>query len=145
MSTQTKNRKVAVVLAFASVLLPISGLQKFYLGQPSWGVLYLLLSFTPMGLVSRVASAVDGVWYLFQQQEEFDQNFNHGTLHGAAGQGTAGSSSGNRATQSANLPDPKQIGAIADSLRQLDQLRQDGLISEYEFEQKRRQLLDRIG
>jgi TM2 domain-containing membrane protein YozV len=137
---QPKNRKVAVVLAFASVLLPISGLQKFYLGQPSWGVLYLLLSFTPMGLVARVASAVDGVWYLFQQQDEFDQNFNPGVLQGAGG-----ATFGTQVNQDANLPDPKQIGAIADSLRQLDQLRQDGLISEYEFEQKRRQLLDRIG
>jgi hypothetical protein len=36
------------------------------------------------------------------------------------------------------------VGAIADALRQLDSLRQEGLLSEYEFEQKRRQLLDRI-
>jgi hypothetical protein len=36
------------------------------------------------------------------------------------------------------------VGAIADALRELDRLRQDGLMSEYEFEQKRRQLLDRI-
>jgi len=36
-------------------------------------------------------------------------------------------------------------GAIADALRQLDTLRQEGLISEYEFEQKRRRLLDQIG
>jgi hypothetical protein len=39
---------------------------------------------------------------------------------------------------------PNQVSAIADALRELDDLRQDGLISEYEFEQKRRQLLDRI-
>ena len=40
--------------------------------------------------------------------------------------------------------DPGQVSAIAEAVRQLDQLRADGLISEYEFEQKRRQLLDRI-
>jgi hypothetical protein len=40
--------------------------------------------------------------------------------------------------------EPDRIGAIADAVRHLDQLRADGLISEYEFEQKRRQLLDRI-
>ena len=39
---------------------------------------------------------------------------------------------------------PNHVSAIAEALRQLDQLRQDGLISEYEFEQKRRQLLERI-
>jgi hypothetical protein len=36
------------------------------------------------------------------------------------------------------------VSAIAEALRQLDCLRQDGLISEYEFEQKRRKLLDRM-
>jgi Short C-terminal domain len=30
-------------------------------------------------------------------------------------------------------------------VRELDRLREEGLISEYEFEQKRRKLLDRIG
>jgi hypothetical protein len=33
---------------------------------------------------------------------------------------------------------------VAIALRDLDQLRQEGLMTEYEFEQKRRQLLDRI-
>jgi hypothetical protein len=60
-------------------------------------------------------------------------NFNQGMI--------AEASSGT--TQSAEV-DPAQVGAIADALRKLDSLRQDGLMSEYEFEQKRRQLLDRI-
>ena len=33
---------------------------------------------------------------------------------------------------------------VANALRELEALRQDGLISEYEFEQKRRQMLDQI-
>jgi hypothetical protein len=33
---------------------------------------------------------------------------------------------------------------VANALRELDALREEGLISEYEFEQKRRQLIDRI-
>ncbi|NER29853.1 MAG: SHOCT domain-containing protein, partial [Symploca sp. SIO1C4] len=40
--------------------------------------------------------------------------------------------------------DPAKVGEVADALRQLDKLRQEGLVSEYEFEQKRRQLLDHI-
>jgi Short C-terminal domain len=39
----------------------------------------------------------------------------------------------------------KQVLSVTDAVRELDQLRQDGLISEYEFEQKRRRLIDRIG
>ena len=130
MLSKPKSRKVAALLAFTGVVMPISGLHKFYLGQPWWGVVYLLLSWTP---IPRVASGIEGVWYLLQDTEQFDRNFNTAAI----------------ATTSSNSPqtptgDPAQIGAIADALRQLDSLRQEGLMSEYEFEQKRRQLLDRI-
>ncbi|MEH2408940.1 NINE protein [Nostoc sp.] len=123
MLTKRKSRSVAAVLAFSGTLT-ISGLHKFYLGQPLWGVLYVLLSWTP---IPKVASAIEGVWYLAQDEEAFDRNFNLGKL-------------GLRNSQRVS----NQVGALADALRELDALRQDGLISEYEFEQKRRQLLDQI-
>lgn len=126
-----KDRKIAALLALVSAIpmLP-SGLHKFYLGQRQWGVVYLLLCWTP---IPRFASALEGIWYLFQDQDEFDQNFNRLTAAGSQVKGVS-------------VPvEPTHVSAIADALRQLDQLRQDGLLSEYEFEQKRRQLLDRIG
>ncbi|MEH2145126.1 NINE protein [Nostoc sp. UHCC 0926] len=123
MLTKRKSRSVAAVLAFSGTLT-ISGLHKFYLGQPLWGVLYVLLSWTP---IPKVASAIEGVWYLAQDEEAFDRNFNLGKSAARNLQGVS-----------------NQVGAIADAMRELDALRQDGLISEYEFEQKRRQLLDQI-
>ncbi|WP_392532711.1 NINE protein [Nostoc sp. C117] len=123
MLTKRKSRSVAAVLAFSGTLT-ISGLHKFYLGQPLWGVLYVLLSWTP---IPKVASAIEGVWYLAQDEEAFDRNFN------------LGKSAPRNLDRVSN-----QVGAIADAMRELDALRQDGLISEYEFEQKRRQLLDQI-
>ncbi|WP_341527266.1 NINE protein [Nostoc sp. UHCC 0302] len=122
MLTKRKSRSVAAILAFSGTLT-ISGLHKFYLGQPLWGILYVLLSWTP---IPKVASAIEGVWYLAQDEEAFDRHFNLGK-------------SVIRNSQQAN-----QVGAIANALRELDALRQDGLISEYEFEQKRRQMLDQI-
>jgi len=119
---QHKSRSVAAVLAFSGTLT-ISGLHKFYLGQPLWGVIYVLLFWTP---IPKVASAIEGVWFLAQDEDTFDQNFNLGKS--AKISQTAG----------------KQVASIADALRELDTLRQDGLITEYEFEQKRRQLLDHI-
>ncbi len=130
MLSKPKNRKVAAILAFSGIIIPVTGFHKFYLGQPLWGILYLLLWWTP---IPRIASAIEGVWYLLQEQTEFDRNFNFGI----------NSASLSASTQAAEV-DPAQVGAIADALRQLDRLRQDGLMSEYEFEQKRRQLLDRI-
>jgi TM2 domain-containing membrane protein YozV len=119
---QHKSRSVAAVLAFSGTLT-ISGLHKFYLGQPLWGIVYVLLSWTP---IPKVASAIEGVWFLAQDEDTFDQNFNLGKSA--------------KVSQAAG----KQVASIADALRELDTLRQDGLITEYEFEQKRRQLLDHI-
>jgi TM2 domain-containing membrane protein YozV len=122
-NNQHKSRSVAAVLAFAGTVT-VSGLHKFYLGQPFWGVLYVLLSWTP---IPKVASAIEGVWFLAQDEDAFDRNFNLGKSVVKTSQ-VAG----------------KEVSAIAEALRELDSLRQDGLISEYEFEQKRRQLLDHI-
>ena len=119
---QQKSRSVAAVLAFSGTLT-ISGLHKFYLGQPLWGIVYVLLSWTP---IPKVASAIEGVWLLAQDEDAFDRNFNLG--------------------KSARISQfvGKQVPAIADALRELDNLRQEGLITEYEFEQKRRQLLEHM-
>ena len=123
MFNQRKNRSIAAILAFSGTLT-ISGLHKFYLGQPLWGILYVLLSWTP---IPRVASAIEGVWYLAQDEEAFDRNFNLGKSAVKSFKQTG-----------------QQVSSVAEALRELDSLRQDGLISEYEFEQKRRQLLDEI-
>ena len=123
MFNQRKSRSIAAILAFSGTLT-ISGLHKFYLGQPLWGVLYVLLSWTP---IPKVASAIEGVWYLAQDEEAFDRNFNLGKSAVKSFKQTG-----------------DQVSSVADALRELDSLRQDGLISEYEFEQKRRQLLDEI-
>jgi TM2 domain-containing membrane protein YozV len=122
--SQPKSRRFAVILALLGTVTPLAGLHKFYLGQPLWGVIYILLWSTPM---PRIACAIDAVWYLIQDSAQFQLQFN--------GLGTNITATG---------IDAKQIGAIADALRELDRLREDGLMSEYEFEQKRRQLLDRI-
>lgn len=121
---------MATVLALTGTVIPISGLHKFYLGQPLWGIVYLLLSWTP---IPHVASAIDAVWYLAQDGDEFNRNFNSGVESAASPDQTQ-----------APGADPTQVRAIADALRQLEALRQEGLISEYEFEQKRRQWLDRM-
>ena len=128
MLSKPKDRRIAAVLAIAGVILPVSGFHKFYLKQPGWGMVYLLLSWT---LIPKVASVIEGLWYLFQDSEDFAKT--HGTFSWQP-----------KAVAQPGAIEPTQVGAVADALRQFDQLRQEGLISEYEFEQKRRQLLDQI-
>ena len=119
-----KNRKVAVILALLGTVTPIPGLQKFYLGQPLWGIVYLLLSSVSIS-ITVAACAIDAVWYLSQDIEQFELQFN-----GKTGKIFTNSS---------------QVSAIAEALRELDRLRDEGLVTEYEFEQKRRQLLEKVG
>ncbi|KAM3096466.1 SHOCT domain-containing protein [Phormidesmis sp. 146-35] len=145
MLSKPRNRKTAAILALGSAIplpllgisLHLAGLHKFYLGQKWWGVLYVLLAFTP---IPAVAGVIEGIWYLIQDPDEFDQNFNEGMLLEEADRSL-------RVTRKES-PTPSEktgkVSTIAQDLRELDQLRQDGLISEYEFEQKRRKLLDRI-
>ena len=123
MFIKEKNRIIAAILAFSGTIT-IPGLHKFYLGQPLWGIVYVLLSWTP---IPKVASAIEWVWYLTQDQETFDRHFNL-----AKSQGQVTSSGSN------------QVESVANALRELEALRQEGLISEYEFEQKRRRMLDQI-
>lgn len=118
-----KNRRVAVALALLGTVTPIAGLHKLYLGQPVWGVIYILLWSTP---ISRIAAAIDAVWYLVQDVEQFERQFNGHSQHNL------------------NFNTSPQVKAIAEAMRELDRLREDGLLTEYEFEQKRRQLLDRM-
>lgn len=117
-----KERRVAIILALSGTIFPIAGLHKLYLGQPLWGVIYLSLWSTP---IPQIASAIDAVWYLMQDSEQFQQQFNG-------------------SDRALNLNNTQRMKAIAEAVRELERLRQEGLVSEYEFEQKRRQLLDRI-
>ena len=116
-----KNRRVALALALLGTVTPIAGLHKLYLGQPIWGIIYILLWSTP---IPRIAAAIDAVWYVVQDQEQFERQFNGSSQF--------------------NLNISPQVGAIAEAMRELDILREDGLVTEYEFEQKRRKLLEHI-
>lgn len=118
-----KNRRVAVALALLGTITPIAGLHKLYLGQPLWGLIYILLWSTP---IPRIAAAIDAVWYIVQDIEQFERQFNGHSQYNL------------------NLNTSPQVKAIAEAMRELDQLRSDGLLTEYEFEQKRSQLLDHI-
>jgi TM2 domain-containing membrane protein YozV len=117
-----KKRRFAVALALLGTVTPVVGLHKLYLGQPVWGIMYILLWSTP---IARIASAIDAVWYLVQDYEQFERQFNGHKYN-------------------SNLSSVPQVKAIAEAMRELDQLREDGLVTEYEFEQKRRQLLEQI-
>jgi TM2 domain-containing membrane protein YozV len=139
---EEKSQKLAVMLAMVSAITPLSGLHKFYLGQPWWGLTYLLLSviltppMTEMGILSffglaQVASLLEGIWYFMQSEKCFQQRFNPQRVSSFRSEGQQNFS-------------PNLVEETANAIQRLDQLREEGLLSEYEFEKQRRQLVNRI-
>ncbi|NJN75374.1 MAG: hypothetical protein HC796_02840 [Synechococcaceae cyanobacterium RL_1_2] len=118
---QPKSRTIAIMTALIGSVTPIAGIHKLYLGQYTWGIIYFLLDTTP---IPRIACAIEAVWYLVQGSDQFNEHF----------KAPEPSSSASTLTQ-INIPN---------QIRDLEQLRLEGLITEYEFEQKRRQLLEKI-
>jgi TM2 domain-containing membrane protein YozV len=116
---------IAAGLAFAGAFnplpVPLTGLHKFYLGQPIWGTVYLLLGWTQ---IPRIACVLEGLWYLtrYRDWQSFHKN--------------------PKPTPGVTISEQTQ--AFATAVRELEKLRQEGLISEHEFEQKRRLLLERL-
>ena len=141
MLTSANKKRIAIALAFAGSLptpLPLTWLHKFYLGEYLWGITYLVLAPT---MLPSVACCVEGVWYLTQSDEDFaGRSPNAGPLLSSAG----GSSVGGGTGESLENAKAKAAQQVSVALRDLDQLRKDGLITEYEFEQKRRHLLSEI-
>jgi TM2 domain-containing membrane protein YozV len=127
---EPKNRKIAIVIALLGTIFPIAGLHKFYLGQYLWGIIYILLRFSPWGhfdVLLQSACAFEAVWYLIQSPQDFNLRFNLGV----------GLEKLNQVSIAI-----QQIAELEQALQTLEKLRQDGLISELEFEQKRRKLVD---
>ena len=135
-TNQQKSQMMAAFLAFLGAIqptpVPMAGLHKFYLGQPGWGAVYLLLGATP---VPRIAAVIEGVWYLVNARLQ--------SRLAAFGTPLKSVPFDNSDSNNSSNVD-KTVEAVAKSLREIEHLRQEGLLSEHEFEQKRRSLLDHI-
>lgn len=79
-ATQPKARTTAAVLA---ILLGTFGCHRFYLGQPEWGLIYLLLCWTG---VPTVVGWVEGAWWLWMGDDAFARKFH--SVHDARGAAT---------------------------------------------------------
>ncbi|WP_218081785.1 NINE protein [Anthocerotibacter panamensis] len=111
-----RNKIIASMLAF---FLGWFGAHKFYLGQTGWGIAYLLLCWTG---VPFIAGFVEFLILLSTSDEVFDHRFNSALPSGT----------------NFNLLEQAQ------GIEKLAELYNKGLITDEEFETKRRQLLERM-
>ena len=151
MLQKVKNRNVAAIWAFVGVLplaLPgfsethLAGLHRFYLREYGWGLVYLFFGLlTP---IPWIAGVLEGIWYLVQDELEFDGHFNQGVSAIDSLTDIRATEIGTIATPTILVRSVSPAVKTAEAVRELDKLRQEGLLSECEFEQKRRQLISSI-
>lgn len=68
--TGGKSRKVAAVFA---IFLGNVGAHKFYLGQPGWGILYILFCWT---FIPAVIALIEGIVLLTTSDVMFNEKYN---------------------------------------------------------------------
>nr|WP_278320441.1 NINE protein [Clostridium tertium] len=61
--------------AFLAIFFGMFGVQKFYLGKYKIGIIYLILSFTGIIGIIELISFLEGLIYLFTQEEEFVEKY----------------------------------------------------------------------
>lgn len=107
-----KNRFVAALLAF---FLGGLGFHKFYLNKPGQGILYLLFCWT---FIPSVIALVEFLIFIFMDDKTFDMKYN----------------------SNVNLIDKSTVN-VSDELEKLYNLKEKGIITNEEFEERKRKLL----
>ena len=67
------SRKDKLAAALLAIFLGGLGIHKFYLGMKWWGLFYLLFCWTG---IPAIVGFIEGIIYLFQSEEKFNQKYN---------------------------------------------------------------------
>jgi TM2 domain-containing membrane protein YozV len=113
-----KNKVVAALFAF---FLGGFGAHKFYLGEVGWGITYLVFCWTG---IPWIAGFIEFLYLLSMDDQGFDRRFNERYL----------------TTSDYNY----NVLQEAQGLEKLAELKNRGLLTDEEFEAKRRQILERM-
>ncbi|RMG95724.1 MAG: NINE protein [Deltaproteobacteria bacterium] len=126
-----KDKNTAALLAFA---LGGFGAHRFYLGQPGWGLIYIIFAWT---FIPSLVAFFEFLNLLFMDPEEFDRRYNGGrTLY--APMAVAMLPPG---IQPGQVPH-RDVADLAEQIKKLHELRVAGLLTDEEFERQKAKLLD---
>lgn len=115
----TMKNKIAAGLL--GIFLGAFGAHHFYLGNTMRGILYFLFFWT---IIIPIIGLVEGIMMITMTDEEFDNKYNNGV----------------RFNHSFNQPNVN----VASELRELHRLKEEGIISEREYEEQKRRLLKTV-
>ena len=125
-----RNKWIAIIIAS---LLGWMGGHRFYLGRIPSGIMYLLFSFT---FIPSLLSIVDIISLLLTSDEDFDLKYNYTHLKKQLLQ--------SQITASLEMTSIKQVPPpddVSTKIRELDKLRQEGLINNQEFQEQKKRIL----
>lgn len=73
-----RNKYIAALLA---IFLGLFGIHKFYLGQKTAGIIYLIFFWTG---IPEILGIIEGIIYLFTSEESFNKKYNHSEIQSSA-------------------------------------------------------------
>lgn len=149
-----KDKTVAALLA---LFLGGLGVHKFYLDRPGQGLIYLLFCWT---FLPAFISLFEGVYYLLMSPREFDLAYNRHFLQGQQAQLGGSHVHHHYGAQSYRQPSVPVYGTrpahahpsaprldpaeARRHIEELSEMRIAGLLTEDEFEEKRRAIIARM-
>lgn len=123
-----KSKTTAAILA---IFLGGIGVHRFYLNQSGLGILYLLFCWT---FIPLIVSLIDFIWLLTMDENTFNQKFNS-PYH---------TSYPNHTNITVNNGSQNQVHSttsVSDEIKKLYDLKEKGIITQEEFELKKKILL----
>ena len=76
---ETGSPKSRITAALLALLLGGIGIQKFYMGSWGWGIIFVVVGLLTWGVVTGIASLVDGIMWLCMSDEAFAAKYPPGT------------------------------------------------------------------
>lgn len=123
-----KSKTTAAILA---IFLGGIGIHRFYLNQSGLGILYLLFCWT---FIPLIVSLIDFIWLLTIDENKFNQKFNS-TYHAPYPNHT------NITVNNGSQNQAHSTTSASDEIKKLYDLKEKGIITQEEFELKKKILL----
>ena len=123
-----KSKTTAAILA---IFLGGIGVHRFYLNQTGLGLLYLLFCWT---FIPLIVSLIDFIWLLTMDENRFNHKFNS-NYHAPYPNHT------NITVNNGTQNQPQANTSTSDEIKKLYDLKEKGIITQEEFELKKKILL----
>ncbi len=133
-----KSKTTATVLC---LFLGGFGIHRFYLGQSAKGILYLLFCWS---LVPAIIAVIDFICLLVMSDEEFNQKYNLISIINKAQPQPSVTPNSNLNTVAINMGDGQNGDSAksgSDEIKKLYELKEKGIITQEEFDLKKKTLL----